>query len=55
MHLDGFILLFSVPGAARYFICYENAYGNWIGTFLHARNLKKLKVFEGLEHPLVFS
>lgn len=33
----------------------KNAYGNWLGTSLRARNLKKLKVFEGLKHHLARS
>lgn len=33
MYLHGFILFFFFSCVARYFICYENAYGNWIGTF----------------------
>lgn len=53
MYLHGFILFFS--SAARCFICYENADGNWIGTFLRAGNIKKLIIFEGLKHHLVFS
>lgn len=55
MYLHGFILFYSFPGAAHYFIYYKNAYGNWIGTFLHARNLKELKVFEWLKNHLVFN
>lgn len=55
MYLHGFILFFSSPGAARYFICYKIAFGNSMDTFLSVRNLKKLKVFEELKHHLVFS
>lgn len=32
-YLHGFILFFFFPCVAHYFIRYENAYGNWIGTF----------------------
>lgn len=55
MYLYGFTLFFFFPCVVRYFICYENAYGNWLSTFVCARNLKKLKVFQGLKHHPVFS